>query len=1123
MPCALEHLVHARPVVVGRDEHAAHARDRLADHRRDPIRPDALDRLLELGHAVVGAVLHPVGVGRGQVHEALWQRPYAHVVHVDAGGRPRAVGDPVIAALAGEDHVAVRFAAAVVVEARHQHGDLVRLAAAGREVDLLEPGRGELDQPARELDGGLVRVVPEGAEELELLVLVARRLGDLLAPVADLPAPQGAAGRVEILAPGDVPDVHAVALDDDDRLELLLQDELRMDDVVEVPLLQRPRALHAIGSRHACSPPRSFASGPRLNACCQEAHTVSSLCEPARKDCMRLHWSGMRPQDSAPPTHVLATFLESAGPALVSPDDGWTLDHAGLLERVDALAAQLAGAGVEPGGAVGIVLEHGPEGVLAFLAAARLNAVAIPLNPRLHSHEMRSAFEDRLPSLVLVGEEGSSAASEAAEASGLPVRVLRGGPRAALDGAAGDPASLPAADPDAVALLLHTSGTTSRPKAVPLRQRNLAATAQAIAHGYGLGAGDASYCVMPLFHVHGLVASTLGSLAGGGAVVVPRRVRPSALWGHVQASRVTWLSAVPTILAKLPAADRAGTPLRFVRSCSSSLDPTLWRSLEERFAAPVVEAYGMTEAAHQMTSNPLPPGERRPGTVGLPAGAEVAVIGADWAQLPDGQAGEVAVRGPGVVDEYLGNEEATRTSFRDGWFRTGDLGRLSGDGYLTLEGRLKELINRGGEKIAPREIDEALLAHPEVREAVAFGRPDSKWGEVVEAVVVLDSPVSTSDLLAHCAERLASFKVPRRLHVVDEIPKGADRQGPAADAGRSAGPMKIAVVGAGAIGGFVGACLARGGAETHLVARGPHLEAMRRARRARHRPERGLHRATALHGRPCRDRPGRLRVPRAEGLLLRRGGRPAPTADGRRDGGGGGAERDPVVVLPRPRRAPRRPPHRERGPGRRGERRHRARAGDRLRHLPGRGDRRARRDPPRRGNRLALGEPDRSSSRRCAELSEALASGGLKAPVDADLRDQIWLKLMGNATLNPLSALTGATLAEICGYPPTRELVAGAMAEIVAVGAALGCTPRVSIERRLDGAARVGAHRTSMLQDLDAGRRLELEVLLAAPIELAGVTGVDTPRLRALHAATALLDAVRRGVIAEKYSEHAQD
>jgi acyl-CoA synthetase (AMP-forming)/AMP-acid ligase II len=198
----------------------------------------------------------------------------------------------------------------------------------------------------------------------------------------------------------------------------------------------------------------------------------------------------------------------------------------------------------------------------------------------------------------------------------------------------------------------------------------------------------------------------------------------------------------------------------------------LWTALEERFEVPIVEAYGMTEAAHQMASNPLPPGERRPGTVGTPTGTEIRIVDEEWRSLGAETPGEVTVRGPGVVDGYLDNEAANAESFRDGWFRTGDVGRLSSDGYLTLEGRVKEMINRGGEKIAPREIDEALLLHPAVLDAVAFGRPDDKWGEVVEAVVVLGGPATPDELRDHCSERLAAFKVPRTVHIADDIPKG---------------------------------------------------------------------------------------------------------------------------------------------------------------------------------------------------------------------------------------------------------------------------------------------------------------------------------------------------------------
>jgi acyl-CoA synthetase (AMP-forming)/AMP-acid ligase II len=461
--------------------------------------------------------------------------------------------------------------------------------------------------------------------------------------------------------------------------------------------------------------------------------------------------------------------------ALVDPDAGWELSGEQVGQRVDGLAAQMTAAGVLPGDAVALVLEHGPGAVLAFLAVLRCNATAIPLNPQLHSHEMEELLGSRTPALVVLESDAGLPAAQAASELGVPAVTLIAARDPRLqDTPPGHVDRLPEPDADAVGLLLHTSGTTGRPKAVPLAQRNLTASARGIAAGYGLGADDVSYCLMPLFHVHGLVASTLAALGAGGAVVVPRRVRPSAVWQHGNAHRVTWFSAVPTILAKLPPRPETDDErLRFVRSCSSALAPSLWAALEERFGVPLVEAYGMTEASHQMTSNPLPPRERRPGTVGTSAGADVRILGADWEVLPAGRAGEVAVHGPGVVDGYLDNDQANAASFRDGWFRTGDLGRLSADGYLTLEGRLKELINRGGEKIAPREIDEALLAHPAVLEAVAFGRPDPKWGEVVEAVVVLGGPVTSAALRLHCSERLAGFKVPRVVHIVEQIPKGA--------------------------------------------------------------------------------------------------------------------------------------------------------------------------------------------------------------------------------------------------------------------------------------------------------------------------------------------------------------
>jgi acyl-CoA synthetase (AMP-forming)/AMP-acid ligase II len=311
---------------------------------------------------------------------------------------------------------------------------------------------------------------------------------------------------------------------------------------------------------------------------------------------------------------------------------------------------------------------------------------------------------------------------------------------------------------------------------VPLRHRNLLTSADNIVRWYQLTPDDVSLCIMPLFHVHGLVASTLATFASGGAVVVPRRYSPLGFRPLMEATRPTWFTASPTphqlILSRIqdrrpPGCER----LRFIRSCSAALAPAQMETMENLFGVPVLEAYGMTEASHQMASNPLPPEHRMPGSVGRGTGVEIAILDDAGNEISTGSSGEVAVRGPNVIDAYENNPEANASSFTRGWFRTGDLGVLDSEGYLRLLSRIKELINRGGEKIAPREIDEVLEAHPAVKEAVSFGVPHPTWGEEVGAAVVLREPVTEKELLAFARSRLADFKVPRHLHIVESIPK----------------------------------------------------------------------------------------------------------------------------------------------------------------------------------------------------------------------------------------------------------------------------------------------------------------------------------------------------------------
>jgi acyl-CoA synthetase (AMP-forming)/AMP-acid ligase II len=328
-----------------------------------------------------------------------------------------------------------------------------------------------------------------------------------------------------------------------------------------------------------------------------------------------------------------------------------------------------------------------------------------------------------------------------------------------------------------VGLFLHTSGTTSRPKGVPLTHKNLLTSIKNIENTYQLTPEDIAMVVMPLFHVHGLIGVTLSTFSSGGSIVVPDRFSASYFWPVQKATGATWYSAVPTIhQILLKRADDDGAPdksFRFIRSCSSALAPSVFEQLEKRFGVPVLEAYGMTEAAHQMSSSPLPPGDRRPGTVGRGTGVDIAIMDERGSLLSPGERGEVVINGANVTHGYANNPEANAEAFAHGWFHTEDQGMLSDDGYLTLTGRLKELINRAGEKISPLEVDAVLIKHPAVSEAVCFAVPDEKYGEVVHAAVVLASETSAEKIQAFCRGQLADFKVPERIFIADELPRTA--------------------------------------------------------------------------------------------------------------------------------------------------------------------------------------------------------------------------------------------------------------------------------------------------------------------------------------------------------------
>lgn len=471
----------------------------------------------------------------------------------------------------------------------------------------------------------------------------------------------------------------------------------------------------------------------------------------------------------------LVDVLEAApanNTAIVLPDPQLRITYDALRRQVMDMAGALAGEGIGRGDRVAIALPNGLPAIVSFLAAS-IAGTAAPLNPGYRREEFAFYLEDTNARVLIVPPEGAEEARQAA-AGRVPILTVEmdGGGSVRLSTNAARSVARPS--PDAIALVLHTSGSTGRPKRVPLTHRNLAISIGNIANTYMLTEADVSLCVMPLFHVHGLMASTMATFLSGGAVVVPPRFNALSFWRTVREQRVTWYSAVPTIHQLVLARKAAEAhELRFVRSCSAALSPDLMARMENYFGVPVLEAYGMTEASHQMASNPLPPAARKPGTVGRGTGVEIRIMDSTGESPAAGVAGEVCIKGPNVIREYENNPEATAKSFFGEWFRTGDQGMLDAEGYLRLTGRLKELINRGGEKISPREIDEVLLAHPLIAEAVAFGIPHATLGEEVAAAVATREPVSEGAILAYCREHLADFKTPKKIFIVKKIPRTA--------------------------------------------------------------------------------------------------------------------------------------------------------------------------------------------------------------------------------------------------------------------------------------------------------------------------------------------------------------
>jgi len=472
-----------------------------------------------------------------------------------------------------------------------------------------------------------------------------------------------------------------------------------------------------------------------------------------------------------------------AAPALLAPGRP-VLNYSALGARIAYLVQTLRGLGIAPGDRIAVALPRGADSALALIAVAS-SCACVPINPDLTADELQRYFSEMKLAALVTRADMNSASRDVARALDIAVIDFVPGPETDLGGCAfigptvGPACAKGAAGAEDDAFILLTSGTAARPKMVPLTHRNVCLSAQNAGRVLSLTPHDRLLNALPLFHAHGLISGLLTALAAGSSVIATAGFDAPSFFGWMRDLQPTWYTAVPTIhRALLTAAeanpDRArGSSLRVIRSASSSLAPAILHGLETMFGVPVLETYGMTEAASQIAANPFD--LRKIGSVGRAAGPEIAIMDETGRMLASGERGEIMLRGPNMSRGYYNDEEATRAAFRNGWFRTGDLGYLDADGYLFIVGRIKDVINRGGQKISPLEVEEVLLAHPAVLEAGVFAVPHAKLGENVAAVVVLrpDSEATSDQLRQFARKRLAAYKVPSVITSVAALPKGA--------------------------------------------------------------------------------------------------------------------------------------------------------------------------------------------------------------------------------------------------------------------------------------------------------------------------------------------------------------
>ncbi|MDR3299381.1 MAG: AMP-binding protein [Candidatus Accumulibacter sp.] len=457
---------------------------------------------------------------------------------------------------------------------------------------------------------------------------------------------------------------------------------------------------------------------------------------------------------------------------LTEPDTGRTLCFGALETTAQKLLRGLKSHGFRKGDRVVLIFHNGIQAALAFLSVVTGDGVATPVHPDNTARELRFFLEHSGALFVLTNKDLTLTEKEFAGLS------RRGELAEGILLYSYTPGTTNENLPRDLAMLLYTSGTTGTPKGVMLSHRNLLAECAHIQQAHQLTKGDKALCLLPLYHINGLVVTLLTPLFTGLEVVMPPRFSASHLWEWVRKHRVTWFSAVPTIYSILlsqPIPNQAEvSSLRFMRSASSALPKAVLLECERRIGVPLIESYGISEGGSQITTNPLPPATRKPGSVGLPFGNEIRVLQADGGIAPVGAVGEVAVRGENIASAYLNNPKATEESFRNGWFYTGDIGCFDADGYLFLQGRKKELINRAGEMISPLEIDEVLYQHPAVKLAATIGVPHALYGEEVVAFLQMreGETVPKEEVKAFCRDKLMAFKIPKRIYFTDDFPKG---------------------------------------------------------------------------------------------------------------------------------------------------------------------------------------------------------------------------------------------------------------------------------------------------------------------------------------------------------------